>query len=1165
MKKYSAVLFLCWICLQAGAQGSSGNSNDPQLQSVIPVSPNAAALGKYGAMPVGTYTGIPEISVPVYEINTGKIRLPISVSYHAGGIKVEEMASWVGLGWSLNAGGSISRQTRGRPDESSNGFLERHADVRRYLNNQMSVSERVAFLQDAVSGDVDTQPDIFYYNTPGGAGSFFYDTTGSIVTIPVSRQLIQGGGNAWQVLDVDGTQYIFEAAEQTTSTPATGSLQSTEHGYLGATYTSVFLSRIISADGSEEVHFYYDSTIYSFDAISSQTRHVIASPYSTCPAIDPSTVSMTNTIYGRRLKKITFNGGEILFNAASSDRTDLPGDRALDNIVIHNSDSSFFKKVRFYYSYWAGSGNTNQNNSGTDELYRLFLDSVGIEDGAAKKVERYAFDYTPGTLPRRTSFNQDYWGYYNGADNGNNFVPTTYLPTASGVLGFRGANRNTSANFSQIGMLNKITYPTGGSTHFEYENNLISTTTPGTIYNTQETGFLSLGTTTNATVFTGEFTIDGFGGEANATVPVTVVLNNGGCGGTNQTLGCPLVNLSLSGTVGSVPVTSSGIIQVAPGTYTLTADLSDVTDQNVFNSFYVTLSWPKPLKSVYNGDTVYQRLDGGHRIKKIYDEDAFGDTMNVKSYSYNLPGTEISSGSVLSIPEYISDMHKIIIDNTIQDQTHVYDCAYKIFSSASNYPLLSTKGSYVGYSFVKETLGAGGSGGVNEYSYTSPASIADINYSGFPYAPSTSYDWERGVLLKQVVRKKTASGFEPVQEKYMTYSEHNDYMLKGLKVGFNGTDYVSQDFDLATGWYTLDADSVVQYDQADASRKQVVVNRYGYSQNAMQANLIVTDNSKGEQIISKTKFPVDYPNYTGSETDALGIQELKVRNMVTLPIEKKVIKKTGTTYKTISGMLTSYNAALAKPVALWQLFPGAVADTSMSTIGTGGLQKDNAYEKRINLPEYTSSKNLLSQYKQDDVKHSYVWDYGELYPIAECINATPGVIAYTSFEADGRGGWTGIGSGSITGTGRAITGKRYYYQNNFSISKSGLDNTGSYIVSYWAKGGSYTVSGTQSGYPKTIGSITLGTDTWTQYEHLVSGQGSVTITGSGALDELRLYPKDAQMTTCTYTPLLGMTSKCDAAGRISYFEYDSLGRLLRIRDQNDRILKAYEYKYASQQ
>src|SRR5437762_4683891 len=142
MKKYSAVLFLCWICLQAGAQGSSGNSNDPQLQSVIPVSPNAAALGKYGAMPVGTYTGIPEISVPVYEINTGKIRLPISVSYHAGGIKVEEMASWVGLGWSLNAGGSISRQTRGRPDESSNGFLERHSDVRRYLNNEMSVAER---------------------------------------------------------------------------------------------------------------------------------------------------------------------------------------------------------------------------------------------------------------------------------------------------------------------------------------------------------------------------------------------------------------------------------------------------------------------------------------------------------------------------------------------------------------------------------------------------------------------------------------------------------------------------------------------------------------------------------------------------------------------------------------------------------------------------------------------------------------------------------------------------------------------------------------------------------------------------------------------------------------------------------------------------------------
>src|SRR5882724_3743117 len=73
-------------------------STAPSLASIVPVSPNAASLGKYGEIPVGLYTGIPNINIPIYEINAGSIKLPNSLSYHAGGIKVQPMASWVGLG-----------------------------------------------------------------------------------------------------------------------------------------------------------------------------------------------------------------------------------------------------------------------------------------------------------------------------------------------------------------------------------------------------------------------------------------------------------------------------------------------------------------------------------------------------------------------------------------------------------------------------------------------------------------------------------------------------------------------------------------------------------------------------------------------------------------------------------------------------------------------------------------------------------------------------------------------------------------------------------------------------------------------------------------------------------------------------------------------------------
>ena len=88
------------------------------LKNVIPPSPNSSSLGKYGDWPVSLYTGVPDISVPIYELKGRSLSVPISISYHAAGNKVGEVASWVGLGWNLNVGGMISRSIKGLPDES---------------------------------------------------------------------------------------------------------------------------------------------------------------------------------------------------------------------------------------------------------------------------------------------------------------------------------------------------------------------------------------------------------------------------------------------------------------------------------------------------------------------------------------------------------------------------------------------------------------------------------------------------------------------------------------------------------------------------------------------------------------------------------------------------------------------------------------------------------------------------------------------------------------------------------------------------------------------------------------------------------------------------------------------------------------------------------------
>jgi hypothetical protein len=199
-----------------------------------------------------------------------------------------------------------------------------------------------------------------------------------------------------------------------------------------------------------------------------------------------------------------------------------------------------------------------------------------------------------------------------------------------------------------------------------------------------------------------------------------------------------------------------------------------------------------------------------------------------------------------------------------------------------------------------------------------------------------------------------------------------------------------------------------------------------------------------------------------------------------------------------------------------------------------------------------------------------IWGYANTLPIAEVGNAKQSEIAYTSFESVSTAEtptWTHTGNraGSSASPGR--TGMYYYlFTGSNPVSKNNLP-AGQYRLSYWASG-SITITLTNATRISLPAGETI--NGWTYYEHTInaSNTSAITVSLSGVngrkLDEVRLYPTRALMTTSTYDPLVGITSKTDANNLSEFYEYDDFGRKTLTKDHNLNIIQQTIYHYKGQ-
>lgn len=459
------------------------NTMNPKLPTVVPPSTEAYSFTKYGNLPINEFTGMSNISVPIYTYEAGKINIPITLSYSSNGVKVNDYPTKTGISWVLNSGGIITRTIKDVPDEQSIGSNYRqYKTTEQYndLNTDDGTSGATALASFIEIPTMDTEADIFNYNFMGYSGSFILDENFNPLLLKEESELkITRLGDLrtqkqFLITTPDGVKYYFGGSNAVES-----SFKNSVDGDTPIGDTAYHLTKIVHPEFGE-VYFEYLTLIGSLipmGSIESKTFLVYDNfPLDCRSSVMPSnnvniSSQMQKTANVRLISKISSNcnSEEIKFYYFT-----FGGKRVLDKIEIENNINNtlnLINRVKLnYIGLDAYALDINKK--------RFFLSSIQFNDqiaGNDEKKEKWEFEYDdPFGLPERLSYAVDKYGYYNGKTTNTTMLPSVWIPfqylMANNYI-YPGADKKGNFVFAKKGTLVKVKYPTKGYSIIEYEPN----------------------------------------------------------------------------------------------------------------------------------------------------------------------------------------------------------------------------------------------------------------------------------------------------------------------------------------------------------------------------------------------------------------------------------------------------------------------------------------------------------------------------------------------------------------------------------------------------------------------------------------------------------------------------------------------------------------------
>lgn len=197
-----------------------------------------------------------------------------------------------------------------------------------------------------------------------------------------------------------------------------------------------------------------------------------------------------------------------------------------------------------------------------------------------------------------------------------------------------------------------------------------------------------------------------------------------------------------------------------------------------------------------------------------------------------------------------------------------------------------------------------------------------------------------------------------------------------------------------------------------------------------------------------------------------------------------------------------------------------------------------------------SSKDFVGDYE------SAVYDAKLRNPTMSASYASYGQIAATSFEHGQAGKWAYDQAG--VQTQEAYTGASSLSQSSASVA--GLP-AGDYVLYYWYKDGACTMALT-NGTIKSQEDVQTNKG-WILKQATVSlaNNNEVELNPSGLLDEVRIYPEGAYVSTYVFDGKDRKVAETGPDMRTTYFYYDDLGRQHYISDHQGNIVKHYQYGF----